>query len=658
MKKIYLLISSITLGSLAFGQIDYEKTSSEKVFKRGFEEFINTNAKPHSIEKSAGDTITKENFNGSLNGWVTGGTNGSVWMFDTDGPNGQYSTNAVKIASPTSANGFAIFDADVANYPNYADSLSGTLTSPAIDLSSFSGVNNPGVNLVFWNSYRVCCTSYTRLRVQVSTNDFTNFKEYIVNREDIPTNAYSGTFKSTINLKNYLNTATNTQNLKIRFVFSGYDSYFWMIDDISFVENLTNDLELSKVVLNKFLAPKHQYFPANVELTSIPLEFADTLLIQGYISNKGNTPISNSTKIKVNILDQSKNIIASSLAGGTLFGDASSPSIGDTIDYKTTIDLSKLAIGTYTVAVILNGTDDNPKNDTIKRVIKITNGLMGQELYETTFSSTENPGYNGVNKVQDHYFVGNMYFIPSTTTANQYLQGLEVTLRNNSTYLTTEKTEITLKVFEVTTANAFNSGRFTDLLDDRSFTIGGSDIPSANTNNSIMLNIAKNGGAIELVGNKIYAIGVYHNGGAVNNVNQYFSFAAQNFDDDNTSIINTLSSKTNTDQYFTLGKQFLSRLSFDKSLGLEENADVISNTNLFPNPTSGKSTVSYTLENASKVNVKVIDVTGKVVYTSSEELKEAGNHTSSIDATAFNTGVYYVTVSTNDSQITQKLIKK
>lgn len=655
MKKIYLLISSITLGSLAFGQVDYEKTSSDKVFKRGYEEFINTNAKPHSTEKLAGDTIAKEDFNGanSLNSWVKGGTNGSVWMFDTDGPNGHYSTNAVKIASPTNANGFVIFDADVANYPSYADSLNGTLTSPAIDLSTFSGVN-----LVFWNSYRVCCTSKTRLRVQVSTNDFTNFNEYIVNREDIPTNAYSGTFKSTINLKSYLSTATNKQNLKIRFVFSGYDSYFWMIDDISFVENLTNDLELSKVVLNKFLAPNHQYFPANVELTSIPLEFADTLLIQGYISNKGNTPISNSTKLKVNILDQSKNIIASSVAGGTLFGNASSPLIGDTIDYKTTIDLSKLAIGTYTVAVILNGTDDNAKNDTIKRVIKITNGLMGQELYETTFSSTENPGYNGAGTVQDHYSVGNIYFIPSTTTANQYLQGLEVTLRTNSTYLTTAKTEITLKVFEVTTANGFNSGRFTDLLEDRSFIIGSSDIPTANTNNSIMLNIAKNGGPIELVGNKIYAIGVYHNGGAVNNVNQYFSFAAQNFDDDNTSIINTLSSTTHTDQYYTLGKQFLSRLSFDRSLGLEENVSEISNSNLFPNPTTGKSTVSYTLENASKVTVKVVDVTGKVVYTSSEESKEAGNHTSTIDATAFNTGVYYVTVSTNDSQLTQKLIKK
>ena len=99
-------------------------------------------------------------------------------------------------------------------------------------------------------------------------------------------------------------------------------------------------------------------------------------------------------------------------------------------------------------------------------------------------------------------------------------------------------------------------------------------------------------------------------------------------------------------------------LSLNQDASLTENNNTISVSNMFPNPTTGSTAVNYTLKNASEVSINVVDVAGKLVYSSTEGTQVAGKHTSTIDASSFNTGVYYVTITTNDSQVTKKLIKK
>ena len=78
----------------------------------------------------------------------------------------------------------------------------------------------------------------------------------------------------------------------------------------------------------------------------------------------------------------------------------------------------------------------------------------------------------------------------------------------------------------------------------------------------------------------------------------------------------------------------------------------------YTNPTTGQTTVSYSLENSSTLSVKVLDITGKLVYSANEGTKSEGSHKLPIDASSFNSGVYYVTLTTEEGQLTQKLIKK
>jgi hypothetical protein len=98
-------------------------------------------------------------------------------------------------------------------------------------------------------------------------------------------------------------------------------------------------------------------------------------------------------------------------------------------------------------------------------------------------------------------------------------------------------------------------------------------------------------------------------------------------------------------------------LNFDPTLIVNENNAFATIGNVYPNPTNGEATINYSLVNAAKVGVNVTDLTGKTVYSTSLA-QNAGTNKISFDATAFKSGVYYVTVATEGSTVTKKFIKQ
>ncbi|MGJ8661644.1 MAG: T9SS type A sorting domain-containing protein, partial [Bacteroidota bacterium] len=100
------------------------------------------------------------------------------------------------------------------------------------------------------------------------------------------------------------------------------------------------------------------------------------------------------------------------------------------------------------------------------------------------------------------------------------------------------------------------------------------------------------------------------------------------------------------------------RINLDPSLGLEEKQGGLTLSNVYPNPTTGNSTVSFALENAQDVNVTVYNVAGQAVYTNNMGTVQAGSHSFEINSKEFNAGVYMVNITSNDGVVTKKLIKK
>ena len=651
MKKVYLLMSAITVGFGSFGQINH--TFANEAPQKGLSKNTNTTKSENqpTTVKAAGDVLFSETFTGSAGTWTTSGANAAQWLYDIDGPNGQYSATTEKIVSPTSTTGFMIIDGDFFNAGGTSNDLTGSLVSPVIDLST-----TPGAVLNFYSRYRSCCSNSFYPKVEVSTDNFATIgAEFDVTILGQGVNDDFGTAMMSVNMSTYLATATNKSNFKFRFTWDGASHYYWMVDDISVTEAPGSDLKLTSF----YLADLNTSY----EQTDVPTDFAGILTVQGYIRNQGYSAIPTNTQLVVTVYNATTNAVLATETGGTLagFGDADI----DTITFVTAIDLSSYAIGSYKILgdLLIPGTDVNNDNDTLSRTLKITDFYYGQRNYQKSRSIESIGTSAGTSPNADEMTIGNIMIIPAGATTLD-MHGLEISIgRTTSLPVTSTNNEIEIKLFErdYTVPSIQGADAFIDMGDSRFFTLTAANIPANNAIKDVLFNFSEATGVtgpFSLEAGKAYFIGVYHGGGALK-----FAYAVNAADDDYSSIIyGPFTATTNAVNYFYNGTQIHTRMNFNPQLAIDAAVNNVENNglsigNVYPNPTNGQTTVNYSLVNESAVSIKVVDVTGKVVYTSNQGSQVAGNHKVSFDATSFTNGVYYVTINTNGTQVTKKLIK-
>ncbi|NBX80486.1 MAG: T9SS C-terminal target domain-containing protein [Flavobacteriales bacterium] len=111
------------------------------------------------------------------------------------------------------------------------------------------------------------------------------------------------------------------------------------------------------------------------------------------------------------------------------------------------------------------------------------------------------------------------------------------------------------------------------------------------------------------------------------------------------------------DQWFFTTSTPVVRLNFDPVIGVNELNSQVTSASIYPNPTSTSSTVEFNLATSSEVSMTVNDLSGKVVSERNLGQLNAGANSSIINTEAFTNGIYYVTVKSNGSAVTKKLIK-
>ncbi|MFN8116484.1 MAG: T9SS type A sorting domain-containing protein [Bacteroidia bacterium] len=74
----------------------------------------------------------------------------------------------------------------------------------------------------------------------------------------------------------------------------------------------------------------------------------------------------------------------------------------------------------------------------------------------------------------------------------------------------------------------------------------------------------------------------------------------------------------------------------------------------FPNPASNEVTVNFGLNQSSKVEIEVYDVTGKIVNTVKLDNLEAGNHSSKLNTSSLSAGVYMYSVKSENAKMFSK----
>ena len=74
----------------------------------------------------------------------------------------------------------------------------------------------------------------------------------------------------------------------------------------------------------------------------------------------------------------------------------------------------------------------------------------------------------------------------------------------------------------------------------------------------------------------------------------------------------------------------------------------------FPNPANSEISINFGLIQSSKVEIEIYDVTGKIVNTIKLDNLEAGNHTSKINTSNLNDGVYMYSIKSENAKMFSK----
>ncbi len=78
--------------------------------------------------------------------------------------------------------------------------------------------------------------------------------------------------------------------------------------------------------------------------------------------------------------------------------------------------------------------------------------------------------------------------------------------------------------------------------------------------------------------------------------------------------------------------------------------------NVYPNPTSGITNISYTVNNTSNVDIIVSDIYGKQIKVIVNETQEAGSYKATWDALGLENGTYFVKIVHNNSIQIRKVV--
>ena len=319
--------------------------------------------------------------------------------------------------------------------------------------------------------------------------------------------------------------------------------------------------------------------------------------------------------------DNNATYTVNTISGGTVTSvTLNSPGNGYTATDVLTINGGS---ATYTVATVTNNTeiaDEVATNNTIADLtFGVTNNIYARD--NNVFAGTTSNGTDG-------FEAGNLFDI----WADQTLKGISVRLAGG-TGGTTVGTEVFAKIYSIDAA-----GEFAFLEETAPLTV------ASNNLNTILNMVLLN--PTNLVAGQTYlaVVGSFDGGLRVSNAGS---------SDEQTSFFKDLA----TDTWFFQTSTPVVRLNFDPILSVNENTLQVADAAIYPNPTTTTSTVEFNLVNASEATISITDLSGKIVSERNLGQLNAGANATEINTTSFNAGIYYVTVSSNGSSVTKKLIK-
>jgi hypothetical protein len=610
MKKVYLSMVVLGLGaSISFGQYapkaltanDMSRVAPKATENHATPKAVGTTFYTNDFSNAASWTINNSGQTGAQFGWTIDATRDGWWA------------PATAIASTSEGNFAELSNGNpTLATPSQALDVTYTMTT-ALPISLATSGTQVSLEFLQYGA------RFNDLQeIQISTNGTTfipvgNNNSFSV-LSSTGGSAYPNPSTKTINLAPYLSGATQvwirfswTTNFPTQATNANvWVTYGWYIDDVKLMTNADYDLSVDGTYwgtagLNYYQIPTSQIAPID------------------FTANVSNIGTQAMTNVKLNI----------DVNSGAATGSSTPVTIASQADDSLAINTSytPAGIGTYAVTRTLTATnaDDVPTNNTFAPItFSVNNYIYARD--NGVYAGTTSNGTDG-------FEVGNFFDIWN----DQSVQGINTRIATG----TPVGTEVYGKIYYVDTA----TGDFTYLTESDPFTV---TTAMLNTDKLIVLP-----DPVQLTANTTYVVVVGTLSPNLRIANAGTSYKQTSFIFDR----GVIDAQNPDGTWFYQTGTPVVRLNFDPTLSINENSAFATVGNVYPNPTTGEATINYSLINAAKVAVNVVDITGKTIYTTSVA-QNTGANSITFDATSFTSGVYYVTVATEGSTVTKKLIKK
>lgn len=385
MKYRILLFSSLLASATVFAQVPAKqltiKAETDMQLKQATTPVLANEGMDLRLTEDEGPILFSEDFSNGAGQWTNASQNSSaaVWEYrgtsttpsNSTGSQGAYAGTSTPIASPTTANGFMIFDSDYYDNGGTAGNFGGgpmpaphdaALTSPDIDCSGESGVL-----VTFYSYFR----HYDANGLVIVTNDNFTTADTVWNGSDFYDVNSASASDDFVKL-NISDVAAGSSTVKIRFVFNGQGNqtptgyYFWQIDDIAVVGAADFDLSLDETFFRGAGSSNKSFMYTNY-YNQLPAKQAAAT------SFKYGAAITNSSDATM-----SNVVVEANVSGSGTFSGATTPAtystFGEVDTVTVTTSYSPTAEGNYVVdfSVAGDSADDYPADNNLEKDFNVT----------------------------------------------------------------------------------------------------------------------------------------------------------------------------------------------------------------------------------------------------------------------------------------------
>ena len=390
----------------------------------------------------------------------------AFWIRQTTGRSrGAYWGTRQPMASPTRADGHAIFDSDylsrggalVSAAPAGGTSPSahvGRLVSPSMDLSAAAG---RGIRVRFHTFYRLF--QIQEMSLEVSLDGGATWVGNTDIRAEAGVSAVNQQFEGLLDViiggPFAGTTAAQLTDCKIRFTFDG-DYYFWMIDDVQIFDAPSYDLGISTRTSGNTLGDA--FTVARVSNYNFqPLSQVDTLdyFMGARVRNTGAQPILPANNARLNLIIEQEDDQT------TTWNEVFRTSIRiDTVPAggRATFDTTHFGwvpteVGTYraTYVVSHDSMDGSALNDSSIHTFVITENYYSRvplnTLGQPAVTRSIFPGAGAGNRI-DGFEYGSMFFFPRGQSDSLTIDSFTYRVFGPNTQLQISEAPITINVYE------------------------------------------------------------------------------------------------------------------------------------------------------------------------------------------------------------------